>query len=340
MTVFSTLGFVVNFISVFSLSLVFTILFVNDYRNSKKEIIQGRRDIEFIDKQIDLEKKARQDKINVSLVVGKTTSIVFSVITLAFFTYAIINRINDDKIKIGNTTHIVIATGSMSEKHESNEYLINYNLTNQFAEYSIIEVSKITEPQLYVYDVIAFKDPTGQTIIHRIIDVNITDGVKHYVTRGDANNANDTFEPTFDDIIGRYNGKHVKSIGILVLFMQSNSGIVTVLAVFYCVGLFAVLFEKLEKMKRDRTANLISIIEYDEEDKVPFFDHDFIQNIYYKGFVYRFKNNEFLGKEVIMDPKERANYDSEHIITKTTQDPSGETVVDTKIINPNKVSKP
>ena len=190
----------------------------------------------------------------------------------------------------------------MSKKHESNEYLVNFNLNNQFSEYSIIEVQKVAESQLYVYDVVAFKTLEGQTIIHRIIDVKNIGGVKHYVTRGDANNANDTFEPTFDNIIGRYTGKNLKFIGVLILFMQSNSGIVTVLAIFYTLGLFMILFEKLEKMKRERTERLVAIIEYDEADSTHVFEHDFVQNIYYKGFVYRFKNNDFLGKEVIVDP--------------------------------------
>ena len=53
----SIIAFIVTLVSVLSLSLVFTILFLNDYRNSKAEILQGRRDIEFIDKHIDLEKK-------------------------------------------------------------------------------------------------------------------------------------------------------------------------------------------------------------------------------------------------------------------------------------------
>lgn len=58
----SIIAFIVTLVSVLSLSLVFTILFLNDYRNSKAEILQGRRDIEFIDKHIDLEKKNKLTK--------------------------------------------------------------------------------------------------------------------------------------------------------------------------------------------------------------------------------------------------------------------------------------
>lgn len=329
------LGFIVTLISVISVSVVFTILFLNDFRNSKNEIEQGRLDIEFIDKQIDLEKKARADRINVGLVVGKTLSIVFSTIVLAFFVFAVINRINDNKIIIGNKTHLVIATGSMSEKHENNEYLVTYNLNNQFAANSIIEIENIREDQLYIYDVVAFKNFEGQTIVHRIVDISYEGGVVHYVMRGDANNANDTFMPVFDDIIGRYNSNYVPSIGILILFMQSNSGITTVLAVFYCLGLFATLHEKIERMKRDRTSLLLSIIDYDIEDHDSSFEHDFVENIYYKGFVYRFKYNDFVGKETIGE-EDRFKSDAETKMIKVITNKDGETKIETNVINPKK----
>ena len=163
----NTLSFVVTLVSVAALAIVFTILFVNSYKMSKEEIEQGRRDIEFIDKEIDIERKARADKINGALVAGKTFGIVVSVVVFAFFIFSVINRINGNKIVIGNTTHIVIETGSMSAKNDVNDYLITYNLNNQFGANSIIEVEKVEEENLYVYDVVAFKNDVGQTEIGR-----------------------------------------------------------------------------------------------------------------------------------------------------------------------------
>ena len=214
-------------VSVAALAIVFTILFVNSYKMSKEEIEQGRRDIEFIDKEIDIERKARADKINGALVAGKTFGIVVSVVVLAFFIFSVINRINGNKIVIGSSTHIVIETGSMSAKNDVNDYLITYNLNNQFGANSIIEVEKVEEENLYVYDVVAFKNDVGQTVIHRIINVEIKDGELRYVTRGDANNASDSYRPVYEDLIGRYNGNKIDNIGILIIFFQSNAGIVT-----------------------------------------------------------------------------------------------------------------
>lgn len=330
MIVLSALGFVVNLISVLSLTILLLLIFINNYYKSKAEIAQGRLDIEFIDKQIDIEKRERNNKINKAVVVAKTTSIVLSFFVLIFFSFALINRINDQKIVIGNKTHIVIASGSMSKKHTANEYLINYNLNNQFDEYSIIEVEKINEDDLYTYDVVAFKNQDGVTIIHRIVDIQIEGSQKRYVTRGDANKVSDAYRPTFDDFIGRYNGNEIKHVGVLILFMQSDSGIVTIIALFINLIVFTVLYEKLEKMKRERTDILVSIIDYDLTEETPYFDHDFVQNIYYKDYVYRFKNKEFLGKEKITDPSIFETYDLDNTMTKVTSDDSGVISVETK----------
>ncbi len=332
----NTLSFVVTLVSVAALAIVFTILFVNSYKMSKEEIEQGRRDIEFIDKEIDIERKARADKINGALVAGKTFGIVVSVVVFAFFIFSVINRINGNKIVIGNTTHIVIETGSMSAKNDVNDYLITYNLNNQFGANSIIEVEKVEEENLYVYDVVAFKNDVGQTVIHRIINVEIKDGELRYVTRGDANNASDSYRPVYEDLIGRYNGNKVDHVGILIIFFQSNAGIITVISIFYILTLLVTLSEKLSAFQRERTDRLLSVIDFDFEDDDTFPDHDFVQNIYYQGIVYRFKNNSFLGKEEISDPVELERYDEENQLVQTTTDESGETVVSKTIIDPTK----
>jgi signal peptidase I len=328
------IGFVVTLLCVVSLSLVFTILYLNDYHNNKQEIEQGRRDIEFIDYQINLEKKDHQDKINVGKVVGKTTTIVLTFFTLVFFAFAIVNRINDNKIVIGDKTHIVVATGSMSKKHTANTYLDNYNLRNQFPANSIIEIRKVSQDKIYIYDIIAFKNDEGKTIIHRVRDIIYDGTTLRYVTRGDANAADDTYRPTYDNVIGRYTGDHVKFVGVFILFMQSNSGIVTVIAVFYCLGLFFYLKEKTEKQISRRTERIMAVIDYDLDDDEFIFDHDFVQNIYYKGFVYRFKNNKFLGKELIEDAKLKV--DSDEQIIKITNDTDETEKIETFTIGPTK----
>lgn len=241
----NTLAFVVALFSVLSLAALFTIVFLHGFRTFKDEIMQGRRDVEFINKRIKLEKQEKENKVNAGLVVGRTVTIVLSTVVAAFFAFAVINRINDNRIIVGNKTQIVIATASMSKINEANDYLVNLNLRNQFDEYTIIEVEKVKEENINQYDIIAFKNDKGQTIIHRIKEIDTSGPVTRYVTRGDANNANDTYRPVFEDVIGRYTGFKVNSIGVLVLFMQSNSGIVTMVGVFYILILFFVLFEKL-----------------------------------------------------------------------------------------------
>lgn len=221
----------------------------------------------------------------------------------------------------------------MSTKHESNTYLTNYNLKTQFPANAIIEINKVEEQDVYIYDVIAFKNEKGQTIVHRIVDVRVINGVNHYVMRGDANNKNDDFEPTFENFIGRYQGSYVKGIGIFILFMQSNSGITTVLAVFYNLGLFFTLHEKLKKLADDRNELLAKAIDYDLDYKLDNVDQDFVQYIYYKDFVYRFRSNEFLGKEKSSLEPSDEDFDSSKQIKKIKRDSRDETTLDVEIID-------
>ena len=137
---------------------------------------------------------------------------------------------------LGNQGILVVASGSMSEKNEANGYLIENNLNNQFNTYDTIVIKKVRyESDLALYDVIAFVDSEGKTVIHRIIDIEFgTDGRIHYETRGDSNNASDKFRPCIDDIQGKYTGKKIPVIGMFALFMQSPIGIKTVVGLLYC----------------------------------------------------------------------------------------------------------
>lgn len=330
----NVIGFVVTLLCVVSLSLVFTILYLNDYHNNKKEIELGHRDIELIDQQIILEKRNREEKVEIGKVVSKTATIVLTFITLVFFSYAVINRINDNKIVIGDKTHIVIATGSMSEVNKANTYIENYDLGKQFPANSIIEIEKVSQDNIYIFDVIAFKNNEGKTIVHRIRDIIYDGETIRYITRGDANNADDPYRPVYEDIIGRYNGRHIKFVGIFVLFMQSNSGIATLISVFYCLGLFFSLKDKNERRIQKRTEVLMSVIDYDLEDEEFLFEHDFVQNIYYKGFVYRFKNNKFISKDEIDDNVIKEKTDNQLI--KVTNNVDNSEKVETYTIGPIK----
>ena len=136
----------------------------------------------------------------------------------------------------------VVASGSRSFKNEANkDYLEDetlrkeYNLDNQFSKNDRIIVSKPkSNADIHLYDVVVYENrKTNRTIIHRIIKIDDSTGIPHYSTRGDANNADDGYDLTFDDIVGVYTNKKIDKIGAVVLFLQSPIGISTFIAVLY-----------------------------------------------------------------------------------------------------------
>ena len=202
---------------------------------------------------------------------------------------------------------MVVETGSMSYKNEANTYLESYD--NQIATYSIIGVDKVEKNELKIYDVIAFKNNENEIIIHRIIGIENN----RYLTRGDANDLTDSYRPVFEDVIGVYNGFNIPYLGIFIIFLQSNSGIVTVIAILYCLILFGILSDKIEKKLETRKKELLEVIDVDINNKN--LNHDFIERIYYKGYVYSFNNNNFIGKEKIKDDDINTPNEESEIIT-------------------------
>ena len=73
--------------------------------------------------------------------------------------------------------------------------------------YSIIVTHAVEPSEIEEGDVISYfsKDPAlnGAVNTHRVVDIYEEEGTVFYQTRGDANNADDLYPPTADDIIGK-----------------------------------------------------------------------------------------------------------------------------------------
>ena len=308
------LTLVVTSLCVISLSIVFTLFYVHYYRGSIKSIAQGRQDIDIIDNNIDEQLKAKSKKHKIFVILIKTISYVFTGLVLGVFVLSVINRISGGSIVVGENSIIVVETGSMSYKNEVNTYLENYD--NQFQAFDIIGITKKEKEDINLYDVIAFRNDEGNIIIHRIIEI---DG-NNYITRGDANDQSDSWDTTYEDIIGVYNGFNIPLMGIFIIFLQSNSGIVTVIAIMYCLILFGILQDKIDKKLEQRTKELMNVIDVDLEHKDV--SHDFIERIYYRGYVYQFNAEKFIGKEAIKEDDEHKPSNKGEVVTviKTSDD--------------------
>lgn len=71
---------------------------------------------------------------------------------------------------------------------------------------SIIVTREVDASEIEVGDVISYfsKDPTlnGAVNTHRVVGIYEEEGTVYYQTRGDANNADDLYPPTADEVVG------------------------------------------------------------------------------------------------------------------------------------------
>lgn len=303
---------VVTFIGVLSFATIITMLYSNYISSAIKDIRLGNQDADFLYDLIKESKVKIQKRRKIISIIKNCMYCIFLVIIIPVITFAVISKVNGDVMMIGDSSVIVVASGSMSEKNNSNNYLFTENLDNQFQTYDIIVINRVNnDSDLKKYDVISFVNDKGVNVIHRIIDFEYQNGERVYVTRGDANNATDKYKPSFDDVIGRYLGKRVPLVGMFVLFFQSGSGIITVIAVIYCLLVIDYLSKKMNKESEKRLEILSSVFNVEEmEDKdIELMKIGHVEYILYNDFMYRFDENGVIDKKEVNE-----NYEDKKIL--------------------------
>ncbi|MCI5745784.1 MAG: signal peptidase I [Erysipelotrichaceae bacterium] len=303
MTSTEIISIIVTFIGVVSFATVFTILYQSYANSSIVEIKSGKRDIELIDEVIYEKQEKTKRKRKRNRLIKNIIFYVIMIIIIPIFIFSIINKFTGGTAMIGNHSIMAVASGSMSEKNKANDYLVTNNLNNQFNTYDIIILEKVNQSSdLNVYDVIAYVNDKGITVIHRIISINYENGKQTFTTRGDSNNASDAYHPSFEDIVGRYSNKRIKGLGIFIVFFQSYPGIITIVSMVYCLIMIDKVSKKMESAQEERVIHLKEIIEEINDDKVQEeMKASYSETIYYKGIAYIFDENGFVGKDEIKD---------------------------------------
>lgn len=295
------ISLIVTVVCVLSFSIVFTILFRNYYLNQIDSIKRGKDDLAIIENAIYESQQNKKKSSKALSITGKVISYVLLGGVAVGFTFSLITRLTDNTIVLGNTSMIVIATGSMAEKNPRNEYIVTENLNNQFDAYDIIEIKKYnSQDEVKLYDVVAFKNKNNVTIVHRIIEI-LDDGT--YITRGDSNSSSDNGSQyltslSYDKIVGKYTGNHIKLLGIFIIFLQSNSGIITVVSVLYCILMFDRYRVKYFKTVDERTKYLIDTLNFDIETSTM----DEVEAKYLEIFKYKNKEYQFDDDGKYLDP--------------------------------------
>lgn len=333
------IGLIVAILGLGSFSAIFTILYSNYTNSLVKEYAAGKKDIELIDESIYDNLAHVKHKRKVIKTIKSIGFYGLMIIIAPFFIMAVISKFNNDVTMFANKGIIVVATGSMSEIHENNQYLIDKGLDDQFDAYEIIVLEKVTsDSQLEVYDIISYINGDGVNIIHRIVAKTINaDGTITYTTRGDANGSDDSYKPTLDDVVGKYTGSHVPYIGSFVLFMQSSIGMITIISLFYCLIMMEAFSSKIEKAQNSRLKILSSAIDYTNETSLGKLQANYREHIFYKGYEYIFDETGFVDKKEITD--ETYLEESSDSIVKVIDSSEDETVISKEVIDVDEKQK-
>lgn len=175
----------------------------------------------------------------------------------------LLTRINGGK-PVAPKGIMAVATGSMSAINPANSRLADSWSEEGFGQYSLIVLDRVDDPcEIELYDILAYKNDDGLTIIHRVVAIEGDgDGVR-YTMRGDANDLNDDYRPAFSDVLGKYSGDHVEYLGAVVLFIQSGAGLVTVAGLIILILIWDGTSRRIEQC---RAARLKAIAPAGEEN--------------------------------------------------------------------------
>lgn len=111
---------------------------------------------------------------------------------------------------------------------------------------SVVVLKQVNPESLLIDDVITFKNinDSNELITHRIVSINNENGLS-FITRGDANDVNDSLPVIADDIVGKTNFS-IPIIGYLFNFIQSKLGLVTLIII---PGVLIIILEALNLFK-------------------------------------------------------------------------------------------
>lgn len=242
--------FIIVLITFIILLAVFTIFIIKYKKDTLITIDNGDNDIAIYYGYL---KECNQNKIvRLSKKVFKiAANIIFAAVFIIFIIFFIFNYLNIIPYKI-----MAVATNSMAYKNEENIYLIDNNLNNQFNANDIVIIKKVNKiEELKIYDIISYINEDNINIIHRIIEID-NDVI---ITRGDSNNASD--EPiTFDQVVGVYTNVKIPKLGLIVFFLQSYFGILCIIAVYYLLIIYSIIYSKISTKEKERLDYLIKLV--------------------------------------------------------------------------------
>ena len=197
-----------------------------------------------------------------------TFSTLIVVILLGLIGTGLYFKISKTTPVINGTTYVTVLTGSMSEKHEDNDYLESMNLDNQIEQFALIGLSKVEDPKdIKLFDVYAYLDNHGDLIIHRIVKEEVIDNKTYYTFRGDANEISDYNLIEESDVLYKFNGYKNVPLGYIFSFINSIIGQITIAYILIALIVLDIYDSKKDKEYKKILNGYINILNEEEIKK-------------------------------------------------------------------------
>lgn len=183
-------------------------------------------------------KEKRTPLQKILTVVGVTLCVLFSFLLICNMVIIVKGSVSPEKPpSVFGVTPMVVLSGSMSGDAE-----------DHIEVGDLVFINKADPDELKVGDIIAFMDGKT-TVTHRIIRVEtVSDGDVQWITKGDANNAEDSRPVTEDNLVGIFSFRIAK-LGDVAMFLQQPVGMLIV------IGLPCLAFIIYDIIRRQRSAS-------------------------------------------------------------------------------------
>ncbi len=247
----------VVFVSLTALfSVMLHVLLKQGYKAIKHGLEDDRIKTEYI--------KEKQRKALPEIIFKVLSAFLFVVVILMLLFSATI-QFSGDEVK-GEIPHAkIVMSNSMAVKRESNAYLKDNDLNDQFDMFDIVLTHKLPgEFDLKLYDIVVY-EYEDTMIIHRIIGIEEPNerhpDCRHFILRGDSSKYSDEIPVYYSQMKAIYKGERIRFVGSFIAFLQSPAGYLCILLILFAVFATPIAEKKLWKAKLERLKEIGFIAE-------------------------------------------------------------------------------
>ena len=251
---------------------VFAILIGHIVKTTIKLIKHGIEDERILKEYNQSLNKTKKSKL--ADLLSSAFSAVVSLFFVGIFAFSFYLN-NCEKVPVNDMPVLkVVQSGSMSRKHEDNEYLNYYKLNDQFDIYDIVLVYSLPdEKDLKLYDIVVY-EKNDELIIHRIVGIEEPNekhpNERYFLLQGDAIKYPDSFPVKYEQMQAIYRGEKIKFVGSFIVFLQSPIGWLCLVLIFANLFVSPIITKKISAYEKERLDIMLKekeeqIIEENEE---------------------------------------------------------------------------